>query len=182
MRRSIGAVLLLTFVTVCLPRPARADGLFIPWAGVNFGNEEEEGDVTFGGSVGLMGGGIFGVELDFGYAPDFFGEPTDNYVMTGTGNLLLGVPIGGTSGAGIRPYLVAGLGVIRTSAEHLGTSSETNDIGFDIGGGIMGFFSDHVGLRGDVRYFRNFGEFDISELEFAGTFAFWRASIGLVLR
>jgi hypothetical protein len=77
---------------------------------------------------------------------------------------------------------VAGLGVIRTRVELLGISSATNEAGFNIGGGVMGFFSDHAGLRGDVRYFRNFGEIDISELQFAGNFHFWRASIGLVLR
>jgi hypothetical protein len=182
MRRSIQAVVLLTLVTICVPREARAEGFFIPWAGVNFGHEQEEGDVTFGAGAGFMGGGIAGIELDFGYSPDFFGEAVDNYVMTGMGNLIVGIPVGGTAGPGIRPYFVAGLGVIRTHAELLGLSSSTNEAGFNIGGGIMSYFGDHAGLRGDVRYFRNFGEIDISELQFAGNFHFWRASIGLVLR
>ena len=182
MQRSPRVILLLTLLTICVPRPARADGFFIPWAGVNFGNDQAEGKVAFGADAGFMGDGIAGLELDFGYSPDFFGEPTDNHVMTGMGNLILGVPVGGTSGPGIRPYFVAGLGVIRTRVELLGISSATNEAGFNIGGGVMGFFSDHAGLRGDVRYFRNFGEIDISELQFAGNFHFWRASIGLVLR
>jgi len=182
MRRSIQVVLLLTLVTICVPRQARADGFFVPWAGVNFGNDQEEGDVTFGAGAGFMGSGTAGIELDFGYSPDFFGESVDNDVMTGMGNLILGVPVGGTAGSGIRPYFVAGLGVIRTRVEQLGVSNATNEAGFNIGGGLMGFFGDHVGLRGDVRYFRNFGEIDISELQFAGNFHFWRASIGLVLR
>jgi hypothetical protein len=175
-------VLLLTLVTLCVPRQARADGFFVPWAGVNFGNDQEEGDLTFGAGAGFMGSGIAGIELDFGYSPDFFGESVDNDVMTGMGNLILGVPVGGTAGSGIRPYVVAGLGVIRTRVEQLGVSNATNEAGFNVGGGLMGFFGDHVGLRGDVRYFRNFGEIDISELQFAGNFHFWRASIGLVLR
>ena len=34
--------------------------------------------------------------------------------------------------------------------------STKNDFGLDVGGGVMGFFSDNVGLRGDIRYFRGF--------------------------
>lgn len=50
----------------------------------------------------------------------------------------------------------------------------------------MGFFSDHVGLRGDVRYFRTLNRDDTDsglDLGFdLGDFDFWRASIGLVIR
>jgi opacity protein-like surface antigen len=182
MRRLFAVVLLLTLVTIGLPREARADGFLIPWAGVNFANDQEEGDVTFGAGAGFMGSGIAGLELDFGYAPDFFGEAVDNYVMTGMGSVILGVPVGGTGGPGIRPYVVAGLGMIRTRVALLGVSNATNEAGFNVGGGVLTYFGDHVGLRGDVRYFRNFSEIDISELQFAGSFHFWRASIGLVLR
>jgi len=28
-----------------------------------------------------------------------------------------------------------------------------NDFGINMGAGVVGFFSDHVGVRGDVRYF-----------------------------
>ncbi len=52
------------------------------------------------------------------------------------------------------------------------------------GAGAMGFFSNNLGVRGDVRYFRNVGdpeadnEFDID----FGSFSFWRGTGGLVLR
>jgi hypothetical protein len=58
------------------------------------------------------------------------------------------------------------------------------DFGFNVGAGVMGFFSDTVGLRGDVRYYRNLqdpdedDEFDVS----VGDFDFWRATLGLVFR
>ena len=51
----------------------------------------------------------------------------------------------------------------------------------------MGFFNDHVGLRGEVRYLR--GTHDISastginSIDFNGNkLHFWRPSIGVVFR
>jgi hypothetical protein len=49
----------------------------------------------------------------------------------------------------------------------------------------MGFFNNHVGLRGDVRYFRTINNNDSSlddvNLDL-GSFDFWRASVGVVIR
>ena len=61
-----------------------------------------------------------------------------------------------------------------------------NDVGMNAGAGVMGFLSDHVGLRGDVRYFRTFNDnSSISgqgvNVDF-GSFHFWRASFGVVIR
>jgi len=58
-----------------------------------------------------------------------------------------------------------------------------NDFGFDIGGGVMGFFSKNVGLRGDVRYFRGFrGTDDNATGLGVSDFKFWRGSLGLSLK
>jgi len=49
----------------------------------------------------------------------------------------------------------------------------------------MGFFSNHVGLRGDVRYFRSFennSTFDNGINIDLNNFDFWRGSIGVVIR
>jgi hypothetical protein len=45
----------------------------------------------------------------------------------------------------------------------------------------MGYFGDHVGLRGDVRYLRTLDGNIINGLDLGG-FHFWRTSIGLVIR
>ena len=176
MRRVLTIVVLSTLIL--LPAEAGAEGFFIPWAGGNFGNAQAEGHRTFGISAGGMGGGIIGGEFDFGYSPDFFGESVDNHALTATANLIVGAPIGGTRGIGVRPYLTGGVGLIRTSF----ANSSSNDLGFDLGGGAMGFFSRHVGLRGDLRYLRNFKELDFQEFDLAGPFHFWRASVGVVIR
>ena len=129
-----------------------------------------------------------------------FGVPTGSMAPTLIGNhreapcprcshpVRVGIPVGGQSGAGIRPYLVGGVGYIgsRQDASPGFAALNSNDFGFDIGGGVMGFFADHVGLRGDLRYFRAVAsdlfdndadpELRLSNLDF------WRASIGLVIR
>jgi len=138
------------------PTPAYAEGFVSPFAGIVFGNQPVEGDVAVGVSAGHMAAGAIGFELDLGYEPDIFGESIDNYAVTVMGNLIIGIPVGGTSGAGVRPYVTGGIGLIRTDFGGLLDSEgpTTNDLGFNLGGGVMAIFSDHFGVRGDLRYLR----------------------------
>jgi hypothetical protein len=192
MRRAIRLVLLSAAVAVVLaPAPARAEGFFTPWAGVVFGNEPSDGRTTFGVSAGGMGGGILGGEVDFGYAPSFFGDEDlfgSNNLLTLHGNILIGIPIGGQTGGGVRPYVTGGVGMIRTSIDGLfeGGDLSNTDFGYNLGGGVMGFFSDHVGVRGDLRFFRtinsDLGDSDLDPEFSLGDFDFWRLYFGLVLR
>jgi opacity protein-like surface antigen len=192
MKRVIKSLILSGAVAMVLaPVQARADGFVTPWVGSAFGSSIQNGQTTFGVSAGGMGAGIIGGEVDFGWSPSFFGTKSDfgnNTVMDLMGNLILGVPIGGQHGAGVRPYVVGGVGLIRSQIDG-GTlahvSSSDNMFGWDAGAGVMGFFADHVGLRGDVRYMRamsdmttNVASIDVN----ADKLHFWRASIGVVLR
>jgi hypothetical protein len=193
MRRAIKATLLTGAIALVLaPVQARADGFVSPWVGSGFGSNIKDGQTTFGVTAGAMGAGIIGGEVDFGWSPSFFGTKSDfgnNTVMSLMPNLIVGVPIGGQHGAGVRPYVVGGLGLIRTQIDG-GTvgnvSSSSNMFGWDAGGGVMGYFNTHVGLRGDLRYLRamsdlktgltNAPNFDANQLHF------WRASVGVVFR
>jgi len=192
MKRVIKSLILSAAVAVVLaPMQARADGFVTPWVGSAFGSNIKNGQTTFGVSAGGMGAGIVGGEADFGWSPSFFGTKSDfgnNTVMDLMGNLILGVPIGGQHGAGIRPYVVGGVGLIRSQIDG-GTiarvSSSTNLFGWDAGAGVMGYFADHVGLRGDVRYLRATSDLttNVSSIDLNGDrLHFWRASIGVVLR
>ena len=180
-------VLSATMALVCAPSVARADGFVNPWAGVNFGSEFANGRAGFGVNAGGMGAGAFGGEVAFGYNPSFFGTENDfgtNTELDLMANLLIGVPIGGQHGAGFRPYVTGGIGLIRTQFDGgtvFDVKTSNNDWGWNLGAGAMGFFNDHVGLRGDVRYLRNFsGNFSDGFNE--GNFHFWRTSLGLVIR
>jgi opacity protein-like surface antigen len=190
MRRFIKAtVLSATVALVCAPTMARADGYVNPWAGVNFGSDIANGRGGFGVGAGWMGAGIAGGEVNFGYSPSFFGTQDDfgnNTVIDLMANVIVGVPIGGQHGHGFRPYVTGGLGLIRTQIDGgtvFDVQTSDNDFGWNLGAGAMGYFNDHVGVRGDVRYLRNING-DIAEsLNFSnGGFHFWRTSIGLVIR
>jgi len=190
----------IAFVCACLasvlPARAYADSMLTPFLGVNFGGAtgEQFSDATsgnrrfdVGASLTRMSGGIFGLEADLGYTSQFY-SPAASYdatrVVTAMGNLVIGVPVGGQAGLGVRPYVLAGVGLIRRTASGLAGTPDVseNDLGYDLGGGVMIFFADHVGVRGDLRYFRNFQASlappDITK----GTFNFSRAAAGLVLR
>ncbi len=205
MRRAIQVSILAAAVAlVSVPAQVFAEGYVSPWVGVNFGNEpavdlDEEldgGRAAFGVSGGWMGAGIIGGEVDFGYSPSFFGTETDfgnNTLLTVMGNLIIGVPVGGTTGGGVRPYVTGGVGLIRTQIDGgdlFGVESSNNDFGWNLGAGVMGFFNDHVGLRGDVRYMRSLvsedddiddGDFDFPDFD-QGDLDFWRLTVGVVFR
>src|SRR5262249_35523715 len=193
MKNVIKALLLSAAVAVVLaPVQARADGFITPWVGTAFGSNIDNGRGTFGVSGGWMGAGIVGGEGDFGWNPSFFGTHTDfgnNSVLNLMGNVIVGVPIGGTHGVGIRPYAVGGIGLIRTQIGGTGTVftplSSTNMFGWDLGGGVMGYFNEHVGLRGDYRYVRATQDINGSQnsLDFSGDrLHYSRLTVGVVFR
>jgi hypothetical protein len=191
MRGAVKTLLVVaTMAFVYAPIDARAEGYVSPWAGVNFasGNNIDSGRGSFGVQAGGMGAGIIGGEVDFGYSPSFFGTKTDfgnNSVINLMGNVIVGVPIGGTYGKGIRPFVTGGIGLIRTQIDGGTTfrvASSDNNWGWDLGVGAMGFFNDHVGLRGDLRYFRNFTGNLINGTLDEGSLHFWRLGAGVVIR
>ena len=183
MTTRFNPILLVAALVWIVPTPALADGFFSPWIGVNFANEPADGRTSFGVTGGGMRGGIIGGEIDFGYSPSFFGEENvfgNNNVLTLVGNLIVGIPIGGTQGPGIRPYVTAGGGLIRSKMDLLELEVSSSDFGIDAGGGVMIYFSDRVGIRGDLRYFRTgLDDFDFLDTD---TVDFWRASIGVTFR
>jgi len=170
--------------------PARADGFFTPYIGFNYGGNSqncasfsncEEKHTNFGVSFGALGR-VVGYEQDIGYAKDFFGQVpgVDNSVFTLMSNMLVGV------GAGpVQPYTLFGFGLMRTSLNIADFTK--NSFGYDLGAGVTGYFSRHVGIRGDVRRFQTLQDVPVlgSIAGSAATnqkLAFWRASIGLAVR
>ena len=100
------------------------------------------------------------------------------------GNVIVGIPVGGQSGGGIRPFFIGGVGLIQQNTDSdEAFDIDSNEFGFNLGGGLMGFFNDNVGLRGDVRYVRSFEEADDNLVTLGiGDFDFWRANVGVVFR
>ncbi len=205
-------VLVLLFV-IAMAKPASADWLFTPYLGINFSgaantinvdnfDEAFEQRMNFGGSLAGMSNGIFGFEVDFNYTPNLFqlteGDGdfeflnVDSSLTTVMGNLVIGIPIGGTTGGGIRPYVTAGAGLMRSSIafDNLFDDLSTSDLAVNVGGGVHVFFTDNLGLRGDLRYFRGLEQQDdvLEDNDFfdedfgLGDFDYWRATIGVTFR
>jgi opacity protein-like surface antigen len=204
-RKLMLSAVLATIALGTAPRSASADWLFTPFIGTNFGgsanfgqfddfDDEFERRVDLGASVGWMGAGIVGFEVDFGWSPNFFENTIgpgnfvfgDSNVTTLMANALVGIPVGGQSGAGFRPYASGGVGLIRSHVDggDIFDDLDTNDFGFNVGGGANVFFADNIGIRGDIRYFRSLqdnepdDEFDLA----VSDFNFWRATVGVTFR
>jgi opacity protein-like surface antigen len=194
LKRVLFAVVLGGLMSI--PAQARADWIFTPFIGANLhqdddtlGVDTKNGTVNFGASLAWMGAGVFGVELDFGYAPNFFEQENastfDGNVTTLMGNLIVGIPIGGQTGGGVRPYVSGGVGLIKSRLDDVEDFFDVDESSFGInaGGGVMIFFTDGVGIRGDLRYFRSFNSVDENDLDLSlGSFDFWRASAGVSFR
>ena len=193
---------IFTVALAAAPRTASADWTLTPFVGWNFGSSAEvngsggagfkdkfEKKIDYGVSL-ATGSGPIGFEVDFGYSPNFFETSTtasgfqfasSSNVTTLMGNLVVGAHAGP-----VRPYAVAGVGLLRTKLQDVGgvfSVNTKNDFGMDVGGGLMGFFSNNVGLRGDVRYFRGFrGTSDNVSGITVGDFKFWRGSLGVTFK
>lgn len=184
----------VALVLLLSPAAARADWLFTPSIGMGFGGDTNGNEhLTYGASIGWMGAGVIGWEADLAYTPEFF-EPGDgdidlvdnSNVTSFMANVLVGIPIGGQHGGGVRPYLSGGAGLLQqrvNSADNL-FEVNNNEFGVNLGFGAMGFATDHVGFRGDLRYYRALtdpeedNEFDID----FGSFDFWRGTVGVTFR
>jgi opacity protein-like surface antigen len=177
---------------IALPSQARAEGYVTPWVGANWGSSINNGRAAFGVNAGAMGNGIIGGEVDFGYSPSFFGTRNDfggNSVIDLMGNVIVGVPIGGTYGASVKPFVTGGLGLLRTQVDGgtlANVQNSNNMFGWNVGAGVMGYFNNHVGLRGDIRYLRGFEDLKtgntVIDLGGNNQLSFWRLSGGVVLR
>src|SRR4030095_13128853 len=149
MRCVMKAVIVATAIAaISAPSVARADGFVSPWVSANAGSNFDNGRAGFGLNGGWMGAGIIGGELDFGWSPSFFGNKNDfgdNSVIDLMGNVIVGVPFGGTHGAGIRPFVSGGVGLIRTQIDGgsltgiFDVSSSNNMFGWKLGGGWTGY-------------------------------------------
>jgi hypothetical protein len=185
---------LLAALVLGLAPAAQADWLFTPNLGASFGgNASGREHMTYGASIGWMGAGVFGWEADLAYTPEFFEGDDDDLDLVENSNatsfmanVLIGVPVGGQRGGGFRPYFTGGAGILQTSvgdADDL-FQIDNSEFGVNLGVGAFGFATDHVGFRGDLRYFRALSdpsednEFDID----LGDFDFWRATGGVTFR
>ena len=199
-RRALLLLALVASPAIAHAQKPHAQLLIIPFWGYKFrghtnivdpANPAHPGGATkttFGGSIDLLGRGMFGTEADFAHTPHFFDTglqslTVQSSVTTLVGNAIFTLPLAITQES-LRPYGLVGLGWMHadnvTQAHVLDTNS--NLLALDVGGGAIGFLSPRAGVRFDVRHFRNLTN-DKQAVTFGPTqLRYWRLSIGLVLR
>jgi opacity protein-like surface antigen len=180
IRWALAAALILA-----IPAAARGQTFLTPFAGVTTGGDAPTSKFTTG--VSLMFVKTVGVEIDFGYTPDFFDEQDAVALIADSNvtNLMVNLAVAPGEGP-VRPYGVAGVGLLRTriDTDDIFDDVSENDFGLSAGAGVIGMFSDNVGVRGDIRYFRRLQDPDgDNDLDIAlGTFDYWRLTGGVTFR
>jgi opacity protein-like surface antigen len=156
--------ILATLVVAATARQANAQGFISPFIGYNFSGDSGCPEITdckdkhanYGASFGALGS-IVGFEAEVAYTSDFFGATSTQTtnVLTFMSNFMLAPKFGP-----IQPYGFAGVGLMRTTIESVGQNEDSNQVAWDAGGGLMAFFNEHIGVRGDVRYYHSFEVLD----------------------
>lgn len=186
-------IFLGVLLVVCAAADAAPQGFISPFIGTTLTSPGPSGSSTkpgYGVSFGGFGR-IVGGESEFAFYPEVIDNSANaiakSRVISISGGMLIGPLIGP-----VKPYFALGAGNLNLNVTGISSvvvpnpeSISNNYFTFNTGGGIMGFFTDHLGVRGDLRYYRAFG-LKFEDLEETGLaldkFNFWRASFGIVAK
>jgi hypothetical protein len=150
---------------------------------------------NFGGAVTAIGRSPIGAEAYFVYLPGLFNndkfEPPainvgvkDSRVYALMGNVVLAAPLAWNE-YGLRPFISGGLGLLHAAVADKQdiVSFNRNVLGYNVGGGAVGFLSNRAGVRFDLRYIGNL-ERPEELLSPTGKLhlRFWTGSLGIVLK
>jgi hypothetical protein len=122
--------------------------------------------VNIGGAVALLGKGIVGAEGVGVFTTGFRGVDPEvpspiqsSRVFALMGNVVLTTPKRLTEYS-LRPFVSGGVGYMRLDVTHVTDAVSLHEEfpAFNIGGGAVGFFTQHTGVRFDLRYFKRIGE------------------------
>lgn len=196
-RPSTRVPFIVIVLLLALPGVARADFFFVPFAGIKFGGSTSIVDLelaaskkafTLGGSAVQLSNRLIGFEIEFGSITGYF-ENGDlglikpgSYVIDLSGNVLLTLPPGATGG-GLRPYIVAGGGLIHAEAEDFFEVFQVRRTvpSITLGVGAVGLISNTVGVRFDLRHMRSLSK-DAAFGLVGRRIAYSRFTLGLLLR
>jgi hypothetical protein len=187
------ALVAAVFLVVSGARGAAAQAFVNPFVDTTLSSPSAAGSSSqpgFGVSIGNVGK-VVGFETELSYQPELIDNSANalakSRVFTVSGNLLVGPTIGR-----VKPYGAAGVGNLNLNVTRLSSlvipspeSISSNYLTVNVGGGVMGFFTTHFGVRADLRYYRAYG-FKLTDLQTAGLaldrFDFWRAGVGAVVK
>jgi opacity protein-like surface antigen len=191
MKRAVPIVVML--LALVLSRDASAQGFISPFIGTTLTSPSTDSDKSqmgFGVSFGTLGR-IVGFETELAYFPEILDNDAEG--LSKSKGITLGADtlIGPTVGP-VKVYGAFGFGNLHLNVTSLSSiivpdaeSISNNFFTFNVGGGAAVSFAPHLGVRGDLRYFKAYG-FDLDDFEGVGLqldhFNFWRGTAGLLLK
>ncbi|MGE0041456.1 MAG: outer membrane beta-barrel protein [Vicinamibacterales bacterium] len=177
-RRWLVAALLATWPAGAWAQtPGEYEGQVTALAGAASGGDVPRAGLTGGVAVAVFDPGGWGAELDIGHTRGF--DPA--YVDSGLTTLTINAVRSGVFGR-VRPFVGAGGGLLRVRAcagDCVRVVSRT-DWALDASGGASVLVSEHIGVRGEVRYVRFLGSHPGLPAA-SGAFDYWRTSLGVTL-
>jgi hypothetical protein len=135
-------------------------------------------------------GEIVGIDVDLAHSAGFFERDRSTLVASSgvttlTGNIVVALPARRAE-YGLRPYFVAGGGLLRVGIDHFSDVLPVRKTSpaIDVGGGVLGFITNRVGVCWELR---RFGSLSRTTEEHGVSFGgehltFWRASMALAIR
>jgi hypothetical protein len=187
------------------PATALAEWQITPMIGITFAGRTtlvdpqaaaEKRHANLGGAVALLGAGILGAEVVGVFTPGFFQTdqsklsefaPVDiqsSRSIALMANMVLTTPRKWTEYS-LRPFVSAGLGMLHTSqtqAVELLPLHATM-LGYNVGGGAIGFLTHKTGVRFDLRYYSTLrGTVQEGAAFGPARLHYMTASVGLVFR
>ena len=208
MSRAVRGVVLCGLLVVLRPAAAHAEWQFAPFLGFSFGGDTNlvvtqvvDRHWNLGGAVRLVGAGPIGLESVFVYVPGIFETPppdpfsntppsqaiTKSHSLALMGNVVLTTPRAWNQ-YGLRPFISGGLGLLRVSHNDIAFPARGNLPAYNVGGGAVGFLTDKVGLRFDLRYYRTLppgqepGDQTVTEFQDRVHVHYWTGSVGVVFK
>ena len=208
MSRGIRLLTLCGLLTACAPARAVAEWQLAPFVGLAFAGDtnliltEVERHWNFGGTARLVGAGPLGVETVFLYVPGAFRSlelvpislPADETINKSRsialmGNLVLTTPRTWNE-YGLRPYVSGGFGLMHAWHDDAVALPEPANVpAYNVGGGAVGFLTERVGLRFDLRFFRTLPpgkEPDVTTLITTDSrrlrIRYWTGTVGVVFK
>ena len=190
------ALALCAACVLCASAASAAEWQFTPTLGVTFrantslfpvtlASPKQKSHVDFGGTVALLSDNILGVEAVTTYTPSLVESSalvTESNSFALMGNVVVAAPRRWTEYS-LRPFVSGGVGLLSAHGQDpLSLFTNVNTLGWDLGGGAIGFLTQRTGVRIDLRYFSNLQKIQPTATSPNPHLRYMTFSVGVVIR
>lgn len=175
-RIGVALALLVLASSAADAQPTIFSGLLTGHLGVASSGDVRDSTMAPGASMAVVDESGLGVEIDLSHAGDFDAvQFADSAITTFMVNVVTHYPH-----ERIRPFATAGAGIMRVRGAFPGQRAIAQvDTGWSAGAGVLYMLNEAFGVRGDLRYFRQFGRQTTFALGGDERLNFIRTSIGV---